>query len=417
VWAPNSFKPDWKDIAAEFRFPYPFYTFNSDDRRGFARWMAEQRGPCGVAVNYESSIWPATMSLIREFTAGRRSYVAYDESIWLKNPKSEYKRALDAVRDWYAASRLLSGKPITQGPQDLHPQLQIIGALDGWDYRAFRNRYCVMGGFKGKEVIDYKNEKELNGYLNDWSFLATKRDWSDLGAKGYTQRHIKMTKDQEELYQAMTQDFLVELAEGKIASAEMVITRMNKWQQITSGFIIDDDGKPHDIVPIGKNPKIMAIRSLMANEISGKLIVASFHRRSTELLQEALAQWRPIVIQGQMDPAEVKHNKALFNSASNHDVMIGQIRATKYGHTLLGDQDIRPCYNTAFFENSYSLDDRAQFEDRNHREGQRYEVTYTDFIASEEDRRAVRALVHKEDVASAVLGYAREQGVLAGVVV
>lgn len=415
IWAPNNFKPDWSEIAKEFRFPYPIYTFQSERRGDFSRWMDGQTGPCGVAINYEASIYPKSMDLIKRFVKGHKSYVAYDESIWLKNPTGEYFRALEATKTMYDVSRTLSGKPMTQGPHDLWSQLRMLGAADGWNFWAFRNRYCLRGGFKGKEVIGFKNEKEINDYLKSWSFLASKRDWSDLRDKSYTIRNYELTDAQQNAYDRMEEDFLIDLGEGRVATAEMVITRLNKLQQITCGFLIDDEGEAHDIIPIGKNPKLMALRSFMTNEVNGKLIVGAWHRHSIKLLQEALSKWKPVIIKGQMSPEEIKHNKALFNSPSDHDVIICQQKAAKYGHTLLGSQRLRPCYNLAMFENSYSLDDRSQFEDRNHREGQTYETLVTDFVASEIDRRAIRALQRKESVAMAVLGFAEERRVLRGV--
>ena len=183
VWAPNNFKPEWEETAKEFRFPYPFYTFESGNREGFRRWAAKQTGPCAVAINYETSIRRESTGAIAEFVRGRKAYVAYDESIWLKNPSSQYFKALKAMSHLYAVARDLSGKPLTQGPQDLWAQLRMIGALDGWAFLPFRNRYARMGGFKNKQVVGTRNKAELNEYLREWSFLASKADWSDIRRK------------------------------------------------------------------------------------------------------------------------------------------------------------------------------------------------------------------------------------------
>jgi hypothetical protein len=55
------------------------------------------------------------------------------------------------------------------------------------------------------------------------------------------------------------------------------------------------------------------------------------------------------------------------------------------------------------FENTYSLDDRSQIEDRIHRHGQTADsVLYVDICGTSLDRNAIRALQRKENVFQAV---------------
>ena len=81
-----------------------------------------------------------------------------------------------------------------------------------------------------------------------------------------------------------------------------------------------------------------------------------------------------------------------------------QTRASKYGHTLLGGKNLNDhCYTQLVYENTYSLDDRSQIEDRHHRHGQIADsVLYIDFIGSQLDRNAVEALKRKEDMFQSV---------------
>jgi hypothetical protein len=61
------------------------------------------------------------------------------------------------------------------------------------------------------------------------------------------------------------------------------------------------------------------------------------------------------------------------------------------------------CSSQIFFENTYSLDDRSQIEDRSHRYGQLGEVmSYFDLIGTSLDRSAVKALQRKEDIFQAI---------------
>ena len=59
---------------------------------------------------------------------------------------------------------------------------------------------------------------------------------------------------------------------------------------------------------------------------------------------------------------------------------------------------------TIYYSNSFSLDERLQSEDRNHRIGTVSHIRYVDLIAlSTIDERIVAALQAKEDVAAAIL--------------
>jgi hypothetical protein len=51
----------------------------------------------------------------------------------------------------FAFVRLLSGKPITQGPHDLWSQLALLNA-EQYSYYGFQARFCEMGGWQGKQV-------------------------------------------------------------------------------------------------------------------------------------------------------------------------------------------------------------------------------------------------------------------------
>jgi hypothetical protein len=206
---------------------------------------------------------------------------------------------------------------------------------------------------------------------------------------------------------------LVTEAEGMSpVMAQQTVTRNMKLRQISSGFIIDEAGKPHNLVPLSKNVKINFVKEFMEERIEGKLCVAALFSHSIDMLVEALAEYEPVVIRGKrhMD-THVTEVKRLFNETEQHRIIILQADAAKYNHTLLGTKK-SPCHDMLFFENSYSLDTRSQVEDRIHRWGQKYSTTYADVAVSPIDMAAIAALIRKEDVASAIMGFMREKGIL-----
>jgi hypothetical protein len=181
--------------------------------------------------------------------------------------------------------------------------------------------------------------------------------------------------------------------------AEIVITQMLKLQQISSGFVIDGNNRAQRIP--GADGKCRVVRELL-DETEGKIMVVTLYRHSTEFLLSQLAEYEPCVIQGQMHPEELQRNKHLFNNDPRAQLIIVQVQAGRYGHTLLGTKEAR-CATCVFYENSYSLDARIQTEDRIHRFGQDRSVLYVDLVSSRIDREVIRALQQKRNIAAAVV--------------
>ena len=106
-------------------------------------------------------------------------------------------------------------------------------------------------------------------------------------------------------------------------------------------------------------------------------------------------------LKGNQSEEDQVHNKQQCNEGTA-TVMIAQLTAGKYGHTLLGSKE-NPCHTTIFYENNYDLDARVQAEARNHRHGQNYPVTYVDIIGTSLDEKIIQALQKKQSMAEAIV--------------
>jgi hypothetical protein len=114
----------------------------------------------------------------------------------------------------------------------------------------------------------------------------------------------------------------------------------------------------------------------------------------------------PVILRGGMKDAAIEEEKRLFNEDSQHRVMLLQLDASKFGHTLIGNQTNveDACSTMLFYQNDYSLDTRSQIEDRIHRIGQRLPALYVDFVGSEMDERMTSALQFKTKLYEALFG-------------
>ena len=138
----------------------------------------------------------------------------------------------------------------------------------------------------------------------------------------------------------------------------------------------------------------------IVDELDSKVIIFAFYKRSIALLGE-LFPMESAYITGNQGQESQENEKAAFNKGDKK-VMIAQLTAGKYGHTLLGSA-VQPCHTSIFFENNYDLDARIQAEARNHRHGQHFPVTYIDLIGTKLDRKITDALQKKQKMASAIV--------------
>lgn len=410
VVCPNSFKSGWVDEINKHEIPVtPHIFISGGENNAFLNRTFD--APPILIVNYEAIRRPNTQDEIIRFASKKPSMIVFDESIQLKTHNSQQTKAGIALSQFFQHQRILTGKPITQGPHDLWGQMRCIGQLVGKNYYAFRGMFCRMGGWQGKQVIGAQNEEFLAKLIDPHVFRATKAEWGFHVGKVSTIREYKMTPAMESQYRSMEQEFVLWLNDQDSVTIDAAITKYIKLAQIQAGFIIDESGKVHELVEPDKNPRILLLRDIIEDEITGKVIVVYVHRYSLDMLLRVLENKQPAVIKGMMSVAELDAEKHRFNDDPNCRAILVQATAGKYGHTLLGGPEPNNrCATTIFFENGYSLDTRSQIEDRNHRRGQIEDsVLYVDLCGTSLDRNVIRALQRKEAVYQSVFMHLKKK--------
>lgn len=403
IVCPNSIKQDWESQIKQWGLTQPILVWPKIEE-------LIPQGDFILIFNYEAFSAGTCRGyiFIEKICKQKNIFLVLDESTQIKNYMSKRTRKLLALSPLAPYKRILSGAPVIQGPQDLWPQLRFIGAIPSMRYHAFRNRYCKMGGWMGKQIVGQSNEMELSNILEDWGFRARKDVWTDLPEKIYQTRYVEMTKEQKKIYKEMSENLLVYI-NGECIEANQIITQLIKLQQISSGFLIREDQKIIQITCCP--PKVLAIEEII-DQITGKALIFTHFRYSLSLLENHFkASFNPAILCGGMSQEEIAHQKHRFSTDSACRAFIIQTQTGKYGHTLLGGQSYEDrCSTTIFYENSYSLDARLQAEDRNHRYGQDRAVVYVDLVSSKVEAQAILALKNKANVANLIVDKFRKAG-------
>lgn len=428
VDAPNSFKAGWKYEIEKYKFDFDVFVWEAGNEQYLRSWI--KRGftkPPVLIMNWESTRavkvphgklhrWHTStlMDMLATEYVGAvngRAMAVFDESIKAKTHNSA--QTIGAIRfaNEFDYRRILSGKPITQGPHDLWGQMRLIGHLNGYEYHPFKTAFCKMGGFKNKQVVGAQNEDILAERIDPHVFRASKADWTDLPPKTYTIREYRMTPEMQSKFDSMYHDFVLWLNEDDVVTVDAAITKYIKLAQIQCGWIFDEDGKFHQLVPDERNPRLSLLKEVLEEEVVGKVAIPYHHKPVfDQLLRNLGGEDNCAWIRGGMSSQEVEDQKRRFNEDRRVRCILLQDEASKYGHTLLGlPEPGYMCYTMIPYENTYSLDTRSQIEDRIHRHGQIADsVGYIDLAGTPLDRDCIRALQRKENVFQAVFSLLRK---------
>ena len=400
VACPNSFKADWAVAPMDCGLDFTTSMWPRDEFR-----TGTVSRPHYNIINYEALLYRG-YDAVRKIIDKTSTVFIADETSAIKNFQSSTSRAVLDLSKRMKHVRLLNGTPMTQNVLDLFSQLKCLGELDGVNPYAFRHKYAVTGGWMGKQVVGVKNEDELHRILDRCSFRALKKDWSDLPEKVYRPLNLEMTDNQQKHYKEMLQDFYT-MVQGEEFTADMVITRLDKLRQITSGLIMDGE-KFKLIDPIGNNPKVKAAQDIIETG-SGKVILVHFYKQIGLEIYEQFKKkgYNPSYIRGGMKPEALICEKHKFNNDPTSRVIVCQIQSAYQAHTLLGGEGNDRCHITVFHDSTFSLLQREQMEGRNHRGAQDRAVLYYDPIMSSIDKALVDALTKKKNLAEMVVDAVR----------
>jgi len=411
----NSFRLSWPIEAAEFGCDLNLAVWPN------IREPKDIIKADGCIWNWESLIGSGGRAL-QYALEHRKVYLVLDEAHKIKNPQAQVtkmffgdrKKAVVGFLKDATVYRGMTGTPMSNSIMDLYPALRLGEQLQGVNPYVFRNRHAKMGGFMNKQIvgINEDNLPALEQLQDRAGFRATKDQWLDLPEQHWKILPLDLPADLKKKYRDMERDFIIEITEDPgVVTADMIITRMLKLQQISSGFVLDEHGGVHQLIDPMQVPKYRATLDVLDSlGPHRKVLVFTHFRHTTSMLQtEVLEKMHPgkvAIMRGGMTGQEQDEQKQFFNARGGARVMVAQASVAGAAHTLLGCPE-EPCTASVFAENSYNLLDRKQAEGRNHRAGQRFPVTYFDPISSVVERDAVIALQTKQDLVRTVVDWAR----------
>lgn len=215
IVCPVSLRGNWADEIVKFtRIPYMLLGEEINPTNGKVRSLGPRDRTRQIV---EFSLWNRPKILILnyeqvdahlgELNALDVRMAIFDEAHMIKNPESKRTKACLALKA--ERSLMLTGTPILNKVVELWPLFNRIAPTFFPNFYAFRNRYCVMGGYKNKQITGTKNTKQLHDILSQIMIRRLKSEVLDLPEVQYIKVPVPLHPEQQRLYDQANEEFMM----------------------------------------------------------------------------------------------------------------------------------------------------------------------------------------------------------------
>lgn len=408
VVAPTSVCSVWPHDLNQFAtFPWEARVLLGDKKKRLKALNELENWPFKAlriaVINYEST---HRDGIFEALAAYKPDLIVCDESQRIKNPSAAQSKALHKLGDATPFRMILSGTPVQNNAVDLYSQYRFLDpAVYGANFYAFKNRYCIMGGYGQHQIVGYRNMDELVEKEHSVAYRVTKEECLDLPQQTFINRYVQFTDAEQAIYEQLRKSSFLELETGENVTATTILTMYLRVMQLTGGFLTADEStRPKQV----NTAKLDALADIVDDYVvdAGKKLVIFARFRAEIAAIENLLRLRKIQygsIYGDVPMEE--RGKIVDDFQTNPDtkVFVAQIQTAGLGITL------HAASTAVFYSYDYNYANYAQALARIHRIGQRLPVTYIHLVVDGSiDEKILAALENKEDMAKTVVDSWRE---------
>lgn len=340
----------------------------------------------------ESKKSKRTQAILKLNTTGQRCILtgtfmskspvnAYDQMNFLK--KDFFKESMYAFAERYELRRSLPsvrGARITLPQKDyeaIHRRLMklkdepsaIYGAMDGIHSFYGLSREDCIHILHNAEYTPFKNMDELWNRIGDNCIKVDRKTSTDLPPKLYKTYDIKLTKEQLKLYIQLQNQHCTDNI-----TVDNGLKLYLRFQDVCNGYepvehedgTYDENGNPHhkvELVPLKENPKLDMLEEVI-DDIGDKQIVIWCSR--TRLLYDAEKRMKDLgyttaIYDGKIDRKMREEGYKSFSEGKIQLIFLNQASGA------YGLDGLKQANYAIYLCNSYSVEERAQSENRIYR--------------------------------------------------
>lgn len=408
VVAPTSVCSVWPHDLNQFAtFPWEARVLLGDKKKRLKALNELENWPFKAlriaVINYEST---HRDGIFEALAAYKPDLIVCDESQRIKNPSAAQSKALHKLGDAAPFRMILSGTPVQNNAVDLYSQYRFLDpAVYGANFYAFKNRYCIMGGYGQHQIVGYRNMDELVEKEHSVAYRVTKEECLDLPQQTFINRYVQFTDAEQAIYEQLRKSSFLELETGENVTATTILTMYLRLMQLTGGFLTADEStRPKQV----NTAKLDALADIVDDYVvdAGKKLVIFARFRAEIAAIENLLRLRKIQygsIYGDVPMEERGKIVEDFQTNPDTKVFVAQIQTAGLGITL------HAASTAVFYSYDYNYANYAQALARIHRIGQHLPVTYIHLVVDGSiDEKILAALENKEDMAKTVVDSWRE---------
>ena len=352
-----------------------------------------------AVINYESR--PEILEKLKEFDA---DMVIADESQRIKTYDAAQSKAMHELGDQARYKLILSGTPVQTAAIDIWSQYRFLDkSVFGENFFKFRGRYAIMGGYGNKKIVGYRDLEGLIKKEHSIAFRVTKDEALDLPEQTFETRRIQFSPKEKSLYERLKKDSYAELDNGGHITATTVLTKLLRLQQLTGGFLVQDEAQKPQLV---SRAKLDALTDIIVDYVIGsgkKLVVFARFIAEVKAIIDLAAKVLPkdlkqVAIYGDVKKEDRGDIVKQFQEDPSTVLFVGQIDTAGTGITLTAAD------TCVYYSKNFNYATYSQSLSRIHRIGQRNCCTYIDLeIEGTIDELISSALSRKEDMAKTVV--------------
>lgn len=166
-----------------------------------------------------------------------------DESSDMKSPKSKVSKELVDFAQTLERFYLLSGTPAPNGEQEYYMQLKAVDYFGiQQSYSQFKEHYFVNMSYNPQyEKLALRPDKkdELFTLIRKYALYVDKEDVLTTPGRTFHEVEFELPAELKKHYNKLKNELYVELGDGLRVTAPSAAAKLNKLNQVTSGFIID----------------------------------------------------------------------------------------------------------------------------------------------------------------------------------
>ncbi len=252
-------------------------------------------------------------------------------------------------------------------------------------------------------VVGFRELDKLKEMIAPVSTRLTKEDSGvELPPKLYSRLLFDLPQDQRRAYDQLRREYMLELDNGTLITANIALVRILRLQQIACGYLPnpDDEDNPKLFYnDDGKNARLQLLLERLEDTPHQAIIWARF-THDVDSICRALGPPKCTRYDGLVSQKDRDAGIDAFKQGKRK-FCVAKASSMGMGHSL-------PMAKSVFYySNTFSYIERLQSEDRAHRltGGGMGAVCYYDFVASRTvDEKILRSLQDCADVASKVTG-------------